>query len=287
MGPNAAGANHQNHHHHQGQDDDDDSDDDSDEEEEVLEELGRDEVIGELNPGTWDFAFLNERAFMLTVLGGKGSISIHSFGGGRAEAEAQAKAKGQPLGSYKRKPPVHVATLWLPALEAGQEIHHFSTHTAPFLGGDLTGLSAQKIRRDHANETRHGFNGVGDEDDTDDAAGMIKPFVASQENRIHLLSFHYGIIGPRFHLFAKNDFFMGYVRRYEASLLSNESVDGMQLDGMGFGMARKAKDVEWADWGPKNTRFLEHNISFQWLRCVFHFIHPFSLISPFLTPHLS
>lgn len=156
-------------------------------------------IASELQPGTWDFAFLSSRAYILTTAGRCGSIEIHKI---------------SDSGDDSTGPTTHVASLLLPALKEGLEMHHFATHSSPFLGGDIT---------------------------------KEKPFAASQENRIHLMSFHYGQQGPRFLMFIKNDFLLSFVK---------DHTDGCK------------KVVRWEDWGPDNTRFLERNVQFQWLRYV-------------------
>ena len=155
-------------------------------------------IASELQPGTWDFAFLSSRAYILTTAGRCGSIEIHKI---------------NDSGDDSTGPTTHVATLLLPALKDGLEMHHFSTHSSPFLGGNIT---------------------------------KEKPFAASQENRIHLMSFHYGQQGPRFLMFIKNDFLLNFAK----------NTDGQK------------KVLRWEEWGPDNTRFLERNVQFQWLRYV-------------------
>ncbi|KAH8105215.1 hypothetical protein BXZ70DRAFT_904443 [Cristinia sonorae] len=154
-------------------------------------------ITSELPPGTWDFAFLSNRAYVLSTIGGRGSIEIYSI-------------EDDDNGGERT---VHVASLMMPDLKGGVGMHHFTTHSPPLLGGDLT---------------------------------KDKPFATSQDNRVHLMSFHYGQQGPRFHLFLKNSFLFSFVKNY----------DGQR------------KTLRWDEWGPDNTRFLEHSIQFQWLRYV-------------------
>ncbi|KAH9841153.1 uncharacterized protein C8Q71DRAFT_702214 [Rhodofomes roseus] len=75
-----------------------------------------------------------------------------------------------------------------------------------------------------------------------------RAFTTAREKRVHLMSLHYGERGPRFHMFVLNKFLM--------SFLPPE------------GEARPWAAHNWKAWGPENTRFLEHNVNFQWLRYV-------------------
>ncbi|TFY60917.1 hypothetical protein EVJ58_g4844 [Rhodofomes roseus] len=75
-----------------------------------------------------------------------------------------------------------------------------------------------------------------------------RAFTTAREKRVHLMSLHYGERGPRFHMFVLNKFLM--------SFLPPE------------GEARPWAAHNWKSWGPENTRFLEHNVNFQWLRYV-------------------
>ena len=75
-----------------------------------------------LPPGTWDFAFISPRAFMLATVDGPGSIELFMF-------EATSSSEG----------PVHVASLRLPELQQGQELTSITTHSAPFLAHPIRG----------------------------------------------------------------------------------------------------------------------------------------------------
>ncbi|EKM51060.1 uncharacterized protein PHACADRAFT_103833 [Phanerochaete carnosa HHB-10118-sp] len=81
------------------------------------------------------------------------------------------------------------------------------------------------------------------------------PFTASQEDRVHVMTLTYGERQQRFHLFVKNSFLL--------SLISDTK-----------------KTLDWKDWGPKNTRFFEHNVQFQWLR----YVHGQRVILPPVLP---
>ncbi|TCD61584.1 hypothetical protein EIP91_008187, partial [Steccherinum ochraceum] len=169
-------------------------------------------ITAELHPGTWDFAFLSNRAYFLTVIGGRGSIEIYTINDASEDGLSGS---------------IHVASLLLPETKADVEMHNFSTHSSPFLGGDVA-------------------NG--------------RPFAASQENRIHLMAFHYGQQGPRYHLFVKNDFLLSFTKKYTG----------------------QRQVYMWEEWGPDNTRFLEHNVQFQWLR----YVHGLRVVLPPIPSHI-
>lgn len=171
----------------------------------------------DLPMGTWDFSFLSNRAFMITSTSGAGAIDLYSFSG-------KAPAWPNPL-----PPPTHVATLSLPPLKEGQELHHFSTHSGPIVHGPMPG----------------------------------KPFEPAREKRIHLMSLHYGERGPRYHMFVHNHYLMSHIP-----------------PGFGSGEAWKMVELPWDSWGPANTRFLEHNVHFQWLR----YVHGQRLVLPPFLP---
>ncbi|CCM03957.1 uncharacterized protein FIBRA_06111 [Fibroporia radiculosa] len=72
--------------------------------------------MDDLPPGTWDFSFLSNRAFMLTTTRDMGTIELYAFGGDTAT-----------------RAPAHVATLQLPPVRLGRELQQFSTHSGPFV----------------------------------------------------------------------------------------------------------------------------------------------------------
>ncbi|KAF9236004.1 hypothetical protein BU15DRAFT_89346 [Melanogaster broomeanus] len=84
-----------------------------------------------------------------------------------------------------------------------------------------------------------------------------KPFTASNEDRIHVLTVQYvnpaptegPRVGPRLCVFLQNQVLEGYIRRHARSGV------------VPF-------DVHWEEWGPANTRVLLHDGMFKWLRYV-------------------
>ena len=125
----------------------------------------------DLPPGTWDFAFLSSRAFFLTSADASGSIELFTF-------------KSRESGAPDIISPKHVVSLRLPELVEGRDVRNFSTHSAPFLGGDIT---------------------------------KDVPFASSQDDRIHVMTLTYGDRSPRFHLFIKNSFLLGLATAEGAS----------------------------------------------------------------------
>lgn len=102
----------------------------------------------ELPLGTWDFAFISSRAFILTSIQETGSIELFTF-------------DASP-GSSEHLTPTHVASLQLPPLQIGQTMHSFTTHSAPFLASNPTSnvpfYTAQDDRI-HAMSLRYGDRG--------------------------------------------------------------------------------------------------------------------------------
>lgn len=121
----------------------------------------------ELPLGTWDFAFVSSRAFILTSTANPGSVEVFSFDGHASNSE-----------------PTHIASLRLPGLAVGQEIHNFTTHSAPFIAKAAT-------------------------------AGA--PFVLNQSDRLHAMTLQYGDRGPRILMLVKNSFFTNLVPAAAAS----------------------------------------------------------------------
>ncbi|KAH9943581.1 hypothetical protein B0H21DRAFT_779706 [Amylocystis lapponica] len=90
-----------------------------------------------------------------------------------------------------------------------------------------------------------------------------KPFASARDSRVHLMSLHYNDRGPRFHLFLHNRFLLSLVP-----------------PGFGSGEAWTTLTRPWDSWGPAHTRFLEHNVQFQWLR----YVHGHRVVLPPFLP---
>lgn len=139
-------------------------------------------MASELPEGAWDFAFLSNRAFMITATKGHGSIELFSFSGNGGRSASAAKATTtEDINNPLIISPTHVATLHLPPLMQGQEIQNFSTHSGPFIRGFAAG-------RDRSRAFEH-----------------------APETRVHLLSIHYGERGLRHHLFVHNKFLLSCI----------------------------------------------------------------------------
>ncbi|KIJ62437.1 hypothetical protein HYDPIDRAFT_30404 [Hydnomerulius pinastri MD-312] len=137
-----------------------------------------------------------------------------------------------------QQPLVHIASLRLPAILPFVRVFNLGTHTGPFLASCPPG----------------------------------KPFTASNEDRIHVLTAQYinprPTEGPRnrpkFCVFFHNRMLEGYIGRHAE-----------QEDNGGIPVV-----IPWEEWGPANTRFLPHNGTFQWLRWAFTLdVHPISSAS--------
>lgn len=183
-------------------------------------------MASELPAGTWDFAFLSNRSFMITATGDNGTIELFSFSGdgGRTSDSAPAATAVTPEDHINNPlivSPTHVATLHLPSLVLGQEIQNFSTHSGPFIKG---------------------FSAGGD---------TSRPFEVSPDTRIHLLSIQYSEHGSKHHLYVHNKYLMGYIP------------EGIGSGDRGLWTKKR---VEWDEWGPKNTRLIWSDVQFQWLR---------------------
>ena len=154
-----------------------------------------------LPPGTWDFAFISPRAFMLATVDGPGSIELFTF-------EGTSSSQG----------PVHVASLRLPELQQGQELTSITTHSAPFLAHPIPPGA---------------------------------PFYANQDERIHALSLRYVDRGGlRIVMILKNSALLRYIP-------SDANIGGKRTEKL---------VVPWAEWGPRNTRFMDCLIRSSWLR---------------------
>ncbi|KAI5999068.1 hypothetical protein EDD15DRAFT_2571644 [Pisolithus albus] len=124
----------------------------------------------------------------------------------------------------------HVASLQLPVINPHIRVIGFSTHTGPFLARPPSG----------------------------------RPFVAANEERIHVFSVRYVHPNPdtvrrqmRFCMFLKNSTLERYIRKYE-------SRSGAGGEGSAVPLA-----VPWEEWGTEDTRFMVHQWNqFEWLRYV-------------------
>ena len=108
---------------------------------------------GQLPPSTWDFSFINSRAFFVTTCHGSGALELFSFTYDRGDADP-------PLPPSYDTPTsrlVHVATLCLPTVHPSVRVLSLGTHTGPFLA----------------------------------TCPPDRPFVASNASRIHVLTIQF------------------------------------------------------------------------------------------------
>ncbi|KAG8215644.1 hypothetical protein J3R82DRAFT_7515 [Butyriboletus roseoflavus] len=195
-----------------------------------------------LPPGTWDFNFIHSRALFVTTGNGGGSLELFTFTCDRADTDANGNANSdsdsdtptptqlQPHHTTPTSTLTHAATLHLPPIRKSVRVLSISSHTGPFLAG----------------------------------CPPDKPFVASNEERIHVLTIQYvhlpTLDGPRTRprvcVFVHNRALEGYVDRGVASAT------------MGAGEATTGMVVPWREWGRVHTRMLPHVGRFQWLRYV-------------------
>ncbi|KAH9850994.1 hypothetical protein C2E23DRAFT_887019 [Lenzites betulinus] len=129
----------------------------------------------DLPPGAYDFAFLSNRSFMITVTGGgPGSIVIYTFSVD-ADTSQPEQAHAPPMA--QRLPPTKVAILQLPPVKLGQGPSRFQTHSAPFVARPTPG----------------------------------RPFDIAQECRLHVMELNYGEHGLRYNIFVRNAALLSFV----------------------------------------------------------------------------
>jgi len=204
-----------------------------------------------LPPGTWDFSFINSRALFVTSNHDGGSLELFSFACDRDldtnanastdtdddDSEMLTPTQPEPaigLGQTVASRMTHVASLRLPPVQPSVRVQSVATHTGPFVGGCLPD----------------------------------KPFVASNEERIHALTVQYihlpameGLVTrPRVCAFLHGRTLEGYLER------------GGTSEGEGVGANETATApalvVPWSEWGPKHVRMIHQPNPFQWLRYV-------------------
>ncbi|KAK7679034.1 hypothetical protein QCA50_017978 [Cerrena zonata] len=119
----------------------------------------------QLPPATWDFGFLSNRTYLINSIHGKGFIHIYSFDG---DAEPDVA-------------PTLWATLAMPEIQPMRTVHHFATHSAPFLAGDIT---------------------------------SGKPFTTDENARVYMMTITYGP-QMRYHIFMKSEFLESLIPKQE------------------------------------------------------------------------
>ncbi|KAI0773132.1 senescence-associated protein-domain-containing protein [Trametes elegans] len=127
-----------------------------------------------LSTGAYDFAFLSNRAYMITVTTGPGSIEIYTFDGD-GDVSLSTGAHSPSLGGNPL--PTKVAVLELPPTKPGQGPTRFQTHSAPFVARPTPG----------------------------------RAFETSPDSRLHVMELSYGDHGRRCNLFVRNRFLLSHV----------------------------------------------------------------------------
>lgn len=97
------------------------------------------------------------------------------------------------------------------------------------------------------------------------------PFWTNQEERMYVLSMQYiqadpsvPSARPRFFLFFKNSTPLRYIRKYREQGEANPIA------------------VRWEEWGPRESRMLQHQVPYQWLR----YVHGYRVVFPLLSGHM-
>ncbi|KAH9895700.1 senescence-associated protein-domain-containing protein [Cubamyces lactineus] len=126
----------------------------------------------DLPTSAYDFGFLSNRAFMVTVAHGQGYIEIYTF---NADLDVSVQTQSPP--STGRRPPVRIATLLLPSVKPGKNLQRFATHSGPFVGRPTPG----------------------------------RPFETSPDCRLHVMELGYGDHFERFSLFVRNRHLLSYI----------------------------------------------------------------------------
>ena len=188
----------------------------------------------DLPTGAYDFAFISNRAYMITVTTHCGSIELYTFSDASASPSADndsASSNAPPPSpspsirvGHRRSLPTHVATLALPPTAPGVALRRLLTHAAPFVARPTPGRLFETPRGAH----------------------------------VHMMSLFYGDHSRGYYCFVHN--------RYLLSHVPSQAGVGSGLSGeKGTGTV---VERQWDEWGLDNTRFVNWIAHFQWLRCV-------------------
>jgi hypothetical protein len=190
-------------------------------------------------PRTWDFAFLSNRAFMLTSKRDSGCLCVYSFQGADTPSSS----------AQDRLTATHHATLHLPRFAwSPVQISHLTTHTSPYVEAVPRGV----------------------------------PFYTAPSTRIHAVSVGYTTPDPHnghasFLLIFHNRLALAYINN--DSTLTAPLVAAIEGNDHETQLPRRAiqhRDVPWEEWGPSQTRFMNHTDRFSWLR----YVHGARIIYP-------
>ena len=130
----------------------------------------------DLPTGTYDFAFISSRAYMITVTTNYGSIELYTFSGGDDDYASSNNVPQSPSIGY-RLLPTQVAILGLPPTNPGQNLRRFLTHSAPFVAKPTPG----------------------------------RVFETSSDARVHMMCLYYGDHTGSYHMFLHNRFLLAHI----------------------------------------------------------------------------
>jgi hypothetical protein len=151
--------------------------------------------------------------------------------------------------SYPVRPPKRVLRLRLPDVKAHRQLRTINTHSSPYIARPET---------------------------------LQSPFVQPQDNRIHIIQLQYDDLASSYTMYIKNDYLLDLMDQmhegkgiYTHVKVSPSSAHPSQNHFATPGAPEQSgayqlddiKYLPWSHWGPPNTRFLEQDLHFQWLRC--------------------
>ena len=99
--------------------------------------------------GAYDFAFISNRAYMITVTTNCGSIELYTFSDTDAGEDKAPPPSPSIRVGHRQSPPTHVATLALPPTAPGVALRRFLTHAAPFVARPTAGRLFETRRGAH------------------------------------------------------------------------------------------------------------------------------------------
>ncbi|KAI1793750.1 hypothetical protein LXA43DRAFT_1081303 [Ganoderma leucocontextum] len=129
----------------------------------------------DLPTGAYDFAFISNRAYMITVTTNCGSIALYTFSD--ANEDNPSSSAPQSPSIDHRLLPTQIAILSLPPTNPGVALQRFLTHAAPFVANPTPG----------------------------------RMFETSRDAHVHIMSLFYGDPSRDYHLFLHNRFLLSHI----------------------------------------------------------------------------
>ncbi len=129
----------------------------------------------DLPTGAHDFAFISNRAYMITVTTGCGSIELYTFGDAD-EDDAPSDTLRSPSIDH-RLLPTQIAILGLPPTMPGVTLQRFLTHAAPFVANPTPG----------------------------------RVFETPRDAQLHMMSLFYDDLSRNYHLFLHNRYLLSHI----------------------------------------------------------------------------